>query len=137
DRVQSVPGVAGAAWTSTMPLTGDRSNNDISPEGYEGDPIIAERRFVSGDYFDVVGIEMVEGRRFEPTDDRADAAPVMIISEGVARAAWPNESAVGKRVGYWGTEATVVGVVPTVRDEDVRAGTELAFYVPRRQAGQL
>jgi predicted permease len=136
ERVRAVPGVNDAAWTSTMPLTGDRSNNDVEPEGYAGDPIIAERRFVSANYFDVMGIRIVEGRGFVADDDRPGAPGVMIISEGVAHAAWPGESPIGRRVDYWGTETTVVGVAATIRDEGLRAGTELAFYVPRLQAGQ-
>jgi putative ABC transport system permease protein len=134
--VLAVPGVEDAAWTSTMPLTSERGNNDIEPEGYEGADLIAERRFVSGNFFDVMGMEMVEGRAFTTADDRPGGAPVMIVSEGVARAAWPNESAIGKRVTYWEREMTVIGVAPTVRDEGVRAGTEFAFYVPRLQAGR-
>ncbi len=134
ESVKAVPGVRDAAWTSVLPLSGDRGNNDIHPEGYEGDPIIAERRFVSGNYFDVTGIPILEGRAFTADDDRAGVAGTMIVSEGVARAVWPNESAVGKRVGYWGRETTVVGVAASVRDEGLGQGTEFAYYVPRRQA---
>lgn len=136
ERVKAVPGVRDAAYTSTMALTGDRSNNDVTPEGYEGDPIIAERRFVSGNFFDVMGIRLVEGRGFTAADDHPDAPATMIISEGVARAAWPGESPLGRTVSYWGREATVVGVAAAVRDEGLGSGTEFAFYVPRRQAGQ-
>lgn len=136
DRLRAVPGVRDVAWTSVMPLTGDRSNNDIQPDGWVGDPIIAERRFVSANYFDVMGVRIIEGRTFEESDDRADAAGTMIVSEGVARTVWPDRSPIGQRVVYWDRETTVVGVAATIRDEGVAQGTDFAFYVPRRQAGQ-
>lgn len=136
ERVRAVPGVRDVAWTSVMPLTGDRANNDIHPDGYTGDPIIAERRFVSANYFDVMGVRIVEGRSFEPADDRVDAAGTMIVSEGIARVVWPDRSPIGERVTYWERETTVVGVAATIRDEGIAQATDLAFYVPRRQAMQ-
>lgn len=135
-EVAAVPGVSGAAFTSNVPLTGDMSNNDITPEGYDGEPIVAERRFVSHDYFTVMGIRIVEGRAFDANDDRVDAPGTMIVSEGVARLAFGDESAIGKQVSYWGRPTTVVGVAQNIRDESLDRGTDLAFYVPRRQSGQ-
>ncbi|HSG46682.1 MAG TPA: ABC transporter permease, partial [Longimicrobiales bacterium] len=136
EEIEALPGVVGVAYTSTLPLTGDRGNNDIEPEGYEGS-IVAERRFVSHDFFQVTGVPIVEGRAFQPADDRADAPAHMIVSQGVAALAWPGESAIGKRVDYWGRESTVVGVSANIRDESVAQATDLAFYVPRKQSGLL
>jgi hypothetical protein len=84
-----------------------------------------------------MGIRMVEGRAFEAADDRPGAALAVILSEGLARLAWPGESAIGKRFGFWGLDATVVGVVENIRDEEIENGTELAFYAPRRAGGWL
>lgn len=138
-EIESVPGVEGVARTSVLPLSASRSNNGLVFEGFQSeDAIIAERRFVSGDFFDVAGIRIVEGRAFDEGDDRPDAPGRMIISEGLARHVWPGESAIGKRVTYWGDrETTVVGVAADQRDEALRETTAWAFYVPRRQAGQL
>jgi putative ABC transport system permease protein len=136
EEMDALPGVRGVAITSNLPLSPDRGNNDVQLEGYDA-AIVAERRFVSPNYFDVLGIRIVEGRAFTDGEDRPDAAGTIVISEGLARRAWPNESALGKRVTYWGGETTVVGVAADVRDESVESGTTYAFYVPRRQAGQL
>jgi len=135
-EIGSVPGVRGVAMTSNTPLTPDRGNNDVEAEGNTAE-LIAERRFVSANFFDVMGIRMVEGRAFEPTDDRADAPLTVILSEGLARLAWPAESAIGKRFGFWGRTASVVGVAENIRDEELERGTELAFYAPRRAGGWL
>ena len=49
---------------------------------------------VSGTYFDVLGIPIVRGRTFLPSE--ADQYPVAIVSESVARALWPNGIGVGQ-----------------------------------------
>jgi hypothetical protein len=69
----------------------------------------------------------MEGREFTDAD-RLDSRPVAIVSESMARALWPGESAVGKRVANtyipdkpeW---AEVVGVI-----KDFKGGGE--FYNP-------
>jgi putative ABC transport system permease protein len=137
DAVASLPEVEAVAVTSVMPLTGDRNNNDVLPEGWDpevdGD-LIAERRFVSVGFFETAGIELVEGRVFEAIDDRQDAASTVVVSRGLARRAWGEESAVGQRLAFWGRDpATVVGVVEDVHDEELGTSTELAFYAPGRQ----
>lgn len=136
EQLRAVPGVRGVTLTSNLPLSPDRSNNDVQAEGYD-EPIIAERRFVSHDYFDVMGIRIVQGRAFDASEDRPGVPGTVVVSEGLARQAWPAGDAVGKRFGYWGRENIVVGVAADIHDEDVKASTSLSFYAPRRQAGQL
>jgi hypothetical protein len=84
-------------------------------------------------------MRMLHGRAFSPEDDRAGAPASVILSESLARAAWPGASAVGRRLALQGSPmpATVVGVAADIRDEEVRSTTALAFYRPRRQAGVL
>ena len=49
---------------------------------------------VSSAYFDVLGIPIVRGRAF--TEAERDHDPVVIVSEAVARALWPNGNGVGE-----------------------------------------
>jgi hypothetical protein len=78
---------------------------------------------VGVDYFDALGISLVEGRAFTAAD-RVGTEPVMIVSETVARRLWPNSSAIGHRIqtapNVFGspdatTWRTIVGVVRDVR----------------------
>jgi predicted permease len=94
DEMSALSGVTGVAMTSNLPLSGDRGNNDVQLEGYD-ESIIAERRFVSANYFDVMDIAIVEGRAFSADDDRPGVPGTIVISEGLARRAWPSESAIG------------------------------------------
>jgi putative ABC transport system permease protein len=139
DEVEALPGVQSVATTYIIPLSGDRGNNNVTPEGWN-DPDtepIAERRFVSTNYFETLGMDLVAGRPFEATDDDMNAPSVVIVSEGLAELAWPGEDAIGKRLDYWEHQATVVGVASNVRDETLEGPTELAFYAPVRQNGAI
>jgi putative ABC transport system permease protein len=136
EELATVPGVSGVAMTTNLPLSADRSNNDVTLEGLD-EAVLAERRFVSAEYFDVMGIRLIEGRSFTAAEDRAGADGTAVISAGLARRAYPDGSAVGRRLRYWGDRETViVGVAADIRDEGLQSETTYAFYVPRRQAGQ-
>jgi putative ABC transport system permease protein len=52
---------------------------------------------VGPDFFSALGVPLVGGRAFSDAD-REDAPRVAIITEGVARRLWPNQSAIGKRI---------------------------------------
>ncbi len=56
-----------------------------------------------------------------------------VVSEGLARRLWPNESPIGRRLWYPWTTTTVVGVVGDVRRETLGAPPDLVFYVPFSQ----
>ena len=51
-------------------------------------------KFVSADYFDVLGIPIVRGRPFAASERNDDS--VVIVSESLARALWPNGNGVGE-----------------------------------------
>ena len=51
-------------------------------------------KFVSGAYFDVMGIPILRGRSFTAAEREVDA--VVIVSESTARMLWPNRDAVGE-----------------------------------------
>lgn len=136
DAIATVPGIRAVGMTSNLPLSPDRGNNGVIADGID-EEVIAERRFVSAGFFELMGIEIVEGRGFDANDDRPDAPVRVVISEGLARRLWPDTSPIGRRFGYWGREGEVIGVARDIRDEEMRTGTTFSFYAARRQADQL
>jgi putative ABC transport system permease protein len=87
-------------------------------------------------------IPLVRGRTFTDNDD-STANAVIVVSEAMARAYWPGQSALGKRIGWAGndtTMATVVGVVgdvhfnPNLGGAGSRSEAMPAYYVPMAQA---
>lgn len=70
-------------------------------------------QLVSGEYFPGLGMRAVAGRLLVPDDDRADAPPVLVISEALWRRRYGGQaSAVGKVVKLNGTSFTIAGIVP-------------------------
>jgi predicted permease len=57
----------------------------------------AAYRFVSSEYFSVLGIPILHGRAFTPAE-AASRAAVAVISETAARRLWPNGNAVGREL---------------------------------------
>jgi predicted permease len=92
----------------------------LVPEGRESDPSFEGLHtwihLVTPGAMESLGLRLVEGRMLDETD-HADALPSTVVSEAVARALWPGESAIGKRVVDLEGEGwrTVVGVVDDAR----------------------
>jgi len=113
--VRVVPGVESAALVRAVPLSGNGGETSYMLEGHpvvKGAEPQARYHLVSPDYFRTMRIALRRGRDFTDRDD-LHAPPVAIVSETFARAAWPDDDAIGRRlripdVADW---LTVVGVV--------------------------
>ena len=139
DRMRAAPGVTAVGTNSFLPLTGVGSATSFYPVDRaapdQGDRPVANMRFVTGDYFEAMGIALLAGRVVDDRDDRTQR-PVVVVNRTLAQAQWADESPIGQRVSIgWGedTEAEVVGVVADVLHEGVREGARAAIYVPWQQ----
>ena len=79
ERLEAVPGVTSAAVTNAVPLAGMRPGETrFEIEGHpDGDAELAptaDVRIASPDYFAALGIPLLRGRVFEPSDDETDRA---------------------------------------------------------------
>lgn len=101
------------------------------PEGWgEQDPLRMRLSFTDADYFDTYGIQLLEGRTFDP--DRATDVDRSVIINEAALASFGWQSAAGKTVRRGDTDFEVVGVVSdyhfaSLRDE---IAPILHFYRP-------
>src|SRR5260221_131636 len=71
-------------------------------------------------FFETMGIALVQGREFSVTDDAA-APRVALISESLARTAFPGGHAIGRQIGFEGSPTGAGGVAARV----CRAGQEI------------
>jgi len=122
ETLASSAGVVSVAIGSDAPLRGNASASVLYAEGRPDDRVRYYRHSVTPGYFRTLGIRMIRGRSFEPSDD-TDAPPVVIVSEAFARKLWPGRDAIGQyvRIGQDDSEyrATVVGVAGNVRFRDL------------------
>jgi predicted permease len=134
-RVEAIPGVVGAALTQTIPLGNDFHGTDLIPEGItpsaaSGLPGV-NINAVSPRYFETMGIPLLSGRGFTE-EDGATNAPVRIISESAAKAAWPGQNPIGKRFrqGPRGPLLQVIGVARNARNVYLWADDIPYVYAP-------
>jgi predicted permease len=133
----ALPGVERVAMSANLPFNGFAAGQRFIIEGRPlprgGTEPPRDVNFVSPEYFDTLGIGLVEGRAFEAADLTREPMPT-IVNETMARQFWPGESAIGKRIAHplvmeW---QEIVGVV-----RDVTFATNLGEPRTRFQAYRL
>jgi putative ABC transport system permease protein len=138
-RIAALRGVTHAAAALQPPfMEGDNSiffirDRDANPN----DPAAhADYAYVSSDYFKSIGLPILKGRDFQPSDMRAGnffgPNSVAIVDEELARRFWPNGDAMGGGISWdpKGPWATVVGIVATAQLKDLTQESKGTFYLP-------
>src|SRR6185369_3977056 len=119
NRLRALPGVEHAAIGSSQVVYGFNSSSSFVVEGRPEPPLdkLPEMFYepVSSDYFGTLGARLQQGRTFNASDT-ADHPNVIIINETTARAFWPNESPIGKRVSNSGQKKEYFEIVGVVND---------------------
>jgi putative ABC transport system permease protein len=146
ERLGALPGVQAAAIGSDLPLGGESSAAVLAVEGARDEDVRYYRHQVSPDFFSTLGIRLVRGRPITDAD-RADAPPVAVVSEAMARRFWPDGDPVGKRFRVGspdGDPITIVGVVANARFRDLTgnllaptAEPDVYFPLDQRPAADL
>jgi predicted permease len=138
-RVRSLPGVESAGAVDDLPLVGG-SNQPIAAEGH---PLVAlseqpevSVRVATPGYIQAMRIPLLEGRNLSASDT-ADAAPVVVISQSMAKQLWPNQSPIGRHLKlsfYPDKDRAVVGVVGDVKQRGLDSASGMAtLYWPLAQ----
>jgi putative ABC transport system permease protein len=142
-RVQALPGVQAASVSMSLPPDLGVMRNPFAVEGQAPEPgqsqPTADHLLVSPDYFRTLDIRQNAGRAFTDADN-ANASPVVIINEALARQYFPNQDPVSKRLqtgnysptGQW---LTIVGVVGDVKYSGLHEAMQPAVYTPWFQQG--
>jgi predicted permease len=136
-RLEATPGVARAAAAMALPptittmapyLPGDQPITAI------GERQVGQWSAVTPGYFATMGIPLVAGRAFTERDDEQSRL-VVVISQGLARRAWPNASPIGKTllVGRFPGFAEVIGVAGDVKNNGLAREPMAAMYTPYSQ----
>jgi predicted permease len=143
ERVRALSGVRSAAVSMTFPLdTMGPMRNDLRIEGYNippGEPGPAgDFRDASSDYFETIGMPLLRGRTFTDSDN-ADAPPVVIINQSLARHYWNQQDPLAHRVSFDNgkTWRTIVGVVGDVKQYGLANPAPEEIYVPFPQSPLL
>ena len=141
ERVSALPGVQHAAFAWGVPLTGNNWPATVDIEGQpaarkESDRIAVPLRAVTEDYFNLLGLPMLDGRAFRSSDDRK-APSVAIVNQALADRYFRHAQAVGKKLWLGGPKEPstgIVGVVANGRNDDLTRAADPEIYLPLWQA---
>jgi putative ABC transport system permease protein len=141
ERLEAVPDVVAAGAVSVLPLSGGQTDASYVVEGRlppAGEEPAADFRIATPRYFETLGIPLLRGRQLADRDDAA-APLVVVVSEELARRAFPGDNPVGRRLRVGATRdpetpwRTVVGVVGGVRDNALAKPPDPEIYMPLAQ----
>ena len=140
-RVQQLPGVKYAGFTTFLPASGRFSNSTFVVEGYAPPPgadmNLATFVTIEGDYLQAVGVPLLTGRFFTPVDT-ADSQLVAIVNQKFAHHYWPGADPIGKRFRIGMPESptlwmTVVGEIGDMKENSPDEPTKEQWYQPVEQ----
>ncbi|MGD8322194.1 MAG: ABC transporter permease, partial [Gemmatimonadota bacterium] len=149
DELESIPSVQGVTTMTTVPLATEY--DPLRPirimdlaEPLQGEEPQSFMRPVGHDFFDVMGIDVIEGRGFNDLDTK-DGAPVAVVNQAFVQRHLPDGRAIGRPLHMfssnwspigrlWKNDVEVVGVVDDVHYAGLTVPAEPAIYFPRQQA---
>jgi putative ABC transport system permease protein len=142
DRLETLSGVRSVTLTTRLPLNFGLQRtlhleDQVPSEQERG--VLVNVSTVDLGYFETLQIPLERGRSFETYDD-ADAPPVAIINQTMAKRFWPGQDALGKRIRFFagadGEFTPLIEVVGVTKDTKyVTLGEDpIPFvYLPLRQ----
>ncbi|MGB7023824.1 MAG: ABC transporter permease [Candidatus Acidiferrales bacterium] len=139
-RVASLPGVAGIANTSVVPLSGGGNSIRFIIEGQSvatGHENECAIRDISSNYFAVMKIPVVGGRAFNESTDSATAPKHVIVNQAWVKEYLHGENPIGKRIKFTFSPTQpyreIVGVVGNIADEQLDSPEMPAIFCPFAQ----
>jgi predicted permease len=148
EKVRTVSGIESAAINSNPPFVHTAVHSHWpfgitgQPDPRPGDEPFAENQSVSVDYFRTVRLPLLRGRVFDEQDVIGHPLAVIVDTAFVERF-FPHEDPIGKQIHDTGPindrgQYTIVGVVPTVRHDELGAEPRLVqLYFPAGQSADL
>lgn len=143
-RLEQLPGVRSAGLATNAVLADSDWESHIRVAGRANKPGEKSEAYVnrvSSGYFKTLGIHLLSGRTFRPSDV-SDSPNVVVVSETFARRFFGSEPAIGHRVGR-GLDVTqpmdleIVGVVNDIDYQDLREKDSPQLYLCAPQGLEL
>lgn len=154
-NLSALPGIDSVSESAIAAFTDSNSSSNITVDGYpagEDEEMNVGQNFIGPGYFSTMGIPLLQGREFGPSDT-ASSPKVAIINEAMARRFFANRSPIGSKFTFGAGDKVrpdieIVGVVKdskhaTVREEggpfvclpysQFKTIGEISFYVKTKQ----
>jgi putative ABC transport system permease protein len=141
ERIEALPGVQSAGFTSVLPFDRNFDGRSLAVEDYprpRGEEISVDLYITTPDYLQTMAIPLSRGRAFTE-QDTDNVTLVALINETMARELWPDQNPIGKRIKFPGSEKqpqpwrTVVGIVGDVKQHGLDRKDPMQIYLPEAQ----
>jgi putative ABC transport system permease protein len=142
EELKTIPGVASAAWTSTLPLGPSMMGGlffDVAgePAVVPAERPMAEMLVVSSEYFRTLDQPILAGRAFDETD-RLGSVLVCIVNEAFVERRLQGRPAIGRTVQVWREEQSVaeprtceiVGIATNAKRRPDELSEPAQIYLP-------
>jgi predicted permease len=141
--VAALPGVESAAFVSDLPFQQGGTSQAFQIEGrgsqqaqQEGPARLALYRSATSGYLNTLGVKLLAGRLFDRSDG-VSSAPVVVVTEMLAKQFFMEGSPLGRRIQVGGPTApwlTIVGVVADIHERGYEPAMMPGVYLPIVQA---
>ena len=137
NELRSLPGVESASAARTVPFNDQTTRGGEVRTDVDNGNIGAEFNYnvVTPDYFKTMGIPILQGREFLPSDGHG-APQVAIINENSARHLFGYRNPVGHTIRWADSSLTIVGLAKNSKYFSLGEENAGAMYVPYLQADQ-
>ncbi len=141
ERLAVLPGVTAAGFTSVLPFSSNFDGRGLVVEDQPKPPgaeISVDLYIITPDYLRTMAIPLRAGRLLTEHDTE-EAPKVAMINETMARALWPNQDPLGKRIKFPGSERnpqpwrSIVGVVVDVSQYALDRQPPMQIYLADAQ----
>lgn len=133
DKALTIPGVQAASWVYSVPFR-STSATRLFVAGI--DTVAKLGRFTyqasTAQYFETMGTRILRGRAYTDAD-RAGTPRVMVVSESMGKALWPQANPLGQCVKVHADTmpcTTVIGVAEDMVQNDLQSSTRFHYYMP-------
>jgi predicted permease len=138
-RLRGITGVQSVSGMTGLPPNRPLNANDTEIDNFDPPPggpyeNVDYYQNVTTDYFETMGIPIVQGRSFQSAD-AASGGMVAVVNETLVKTYWKGLNPIGQRLrpccGDQVPWRTVIGVARDVKQGgvDQKTGTELYFYI--------
>jgi predicted permease len=143
ERLQGLPGVEAASLACVPPLAGHCTITGVREAGSrrwsEGSRPPIGIHYVGDDFFETLGVPVLQGRTFT-SEDQGDSPPVVVLSQKAVEELFPDGSPLGRTVAMGigltpddGAGAEVIGVVGDVLFDRPANGMMAEAFISYRQ----
>jgi predicted permease len=139
DQLAALPGVSGVTEGRVPLIAGNNWGNSVNVQGFQRGPDIdngARFNLIGPGYFSTLGIPLVAGREFTPSDQMG-APKVAVVNQAFAKKFGVGNDAVGKFMNNTGGDSLdmqIVGLVTNAKYSEVKQETPPLYFTPYRQA---